>query len=68
MEGGVREVNVRVLERALELLSANGGRFEINQLLFADDTALAADSEEKLCRPVSEFGRVRKKKVESECR
>ena len=25
---------------------ANGGRFEINQLLFADDTALVADSEE----------------------
>ena len=26
----------------------NGGRFEINQLLFADDTALVADSDEKL--------------------
>ena len=25
------------------------GRFEINQLLFTDDTALVADSEEKLC-------------------
>ena len=36
----------------------NGGRFEINQLLFANDTALVADSEEKLCRFVSEFGRV----------
>ena len=31
---------------------------EINQLLFADDTALVADSEEKLCRLVKEFGRV----------
>ena len=40
------------------MLSANGGRFEINQLLFADDTALVADSEEKLCRVVSEFGRM----------
>ena len=40
------------------MLIANGGRFEINQLLFADDTALVADSEEKLCRLVSEFGRV----------
>ena len=39
-------------------LSAIGGRFEINQLLFADDTALVADSEEKLCRLVSEFGRL----------
>ena len=37
----------------MELLSANGGRFEINQLLFADDTELVADSEEKLCRLVS---------------
>ena len=36
----------------------SGGRFEINQLLFADDTAQVADSEEKLCRLVSEFGRV----------
>ena len=42
----------------MELLSANGGRFEINQLLFANDTALVADSEEKLCRLLSEFGRV----------
>ena len=40
------------------MLSANGGRFEINQLLLADDTALVADSEEKLCRLVSGVGRV----------
>ena len=67
MDGVIREVNVRVLGKGLELLSENGGRFEINQQLFADDTALVADSEEKLCRLVSEFGRVRirKKKVES---
>ena len=58
MDGVVREVNVRVLGKGLELLSANGGRFEINHLLFADDTALVADSEDKLCRLVSEFGRV----------
>ena len=44
--------------KGLELLSVNGGRFEINQLLFADDIALVAYSEEKLCRLVSEFGRV----------
>ena len=54
----VREVNVRVLGEGLELLSANGGRFEINQLLIAKYTALAADSEDKLCRLVTEFGRV----------
>ena len=58
MDGVGREVNVRLLGKGLELLSANGGRFEINQLLFADDTALVADSEDKLCRLVSEFGRV----------
>ena len=58
MDGVVRELNVGVLGKWLELLSANGGRFEINQLLFADDTAIVADSEEKLCRLASEFGRV----------
>ena len=51
-------MNVRVLGKGLELLSANGDRFEINQLLFADNSALVADPEEKLCRLVSEFGRV----------
>ena len=45
----------RCLGKVLELLSVNGGRPEINQLLFADDTALVAYSEEKLCRLVSEF-------------
>ena len=45
MDGVVRKVNVRVLGKGLELLSANSGRFDINQLLFADDTALVTDSE-----------------------
>ena len=62
MDGVVREVNVRVLGKVSELLSVNGGRLEINQLLYADDTALVADSEEKLCRLVSEFGRVCKRR------
>ena len=62
MDGVVREVNVMVLGKGLELQSANAGRFEINQLLFADDTALVADSEDKLCRLVSEFGRVCKRR------
>ena len=55
MDGVFREVNVRMHGKGLELLSANGGRFDINQLLFADDTALVADSEQKLCRLVNEF-------------
>ena len=58
MDGVVREVNATVLGQGLKLLSVNGGRFEISQLVFADDTALVAASEEKLCRLVSEFGRV----------
>ena len=70
VDGLVREVNVRVRGKGLELLSANGGRFEINQLLFAYDTALVADFEEKLCRLMSEFGRVckRRKLRVNECK
>ena len=44
-----------VLGKGLELLSANGSRFEIIQLLFSDDTALVSDAEEKLFRLVSEL-------------
>ena len=32
MDGVVPEVNVKVLWKGLELLSANGGRFELNQM------------------------------------
>ena len=46
------------LEMAGVAICVNDGRFEINQLLFADDAALVADSEDKLCRLVSEFGKV----------
>ena len=40
----VREVNVNLFGKGLVLQSANGNRFEINELLFADDTAVVADS------------------------
>ena len=50
-----REANARVLWRGLECLMVNGSRFVINQLVFADDAALVANSEEKLCRLVSEL-------------
>ena len=56
-----QQLNVSLLGKGLELLSANGGKFEINQLLFADETALMADCE-KLCRLVSELGRVCERK------
>ena len=48
-------MNVWVLGKVLELLSKNGGRFEINQLLFADARTVVTDSDEKLCRLVSEL-------------
>ena len=44
--------------KGLQLLDVNDGRFEINQPLFANDTALVADSEQKLRRLVTELGRV----------
>ena len=40
--GVVGEVNVRMLGKGLESLSANGRRFQINQQLFADDTSQVA--------------------------
>ena len=40
IDGVVREVNVRVIGKWLEMLSAYSGWFEINQLLFADNTTL----------------------------
>jgi len=56
MDGVVKEVNARVMSRGAELLEGNGVSWQVSQLLFADDTALVADSEEKLRRLVVEFG------------
>ena len=61
MDGVVREVSAMVLGKWLELPNVKGVRFDINQLLFADDTGLVAGSE-KLCRRVSEFGRVNERR------
>ena len=44
MDGVVREMNARMVEKGLELQSVNRGRFKINQLLFAVETALVANS------------------------
>ena len=49
---GVGDEMQGFLGKGLELLSENGGRYAINQLLFADDTALVADLE-KLCKLVT---------------
>ena len=39
----------------MEWKHENGGKFEINTLLFANYKALVADSKEKLCRLVAKF-------------
>jgi hypothetical protein len=57
IDGVVKEVSARMLGRGLELVDEFGRTYEVNQLLFADDTALVADFEEKLCRLVNEFDR-----------
>ena len=58
MDGVVREVSARVNGEGAKLMNADGREWELWQILFADDTALVADSEEKLQKLVEEFGRV----------
>ena len=58
IDGVVREANALVLGRGLKLVGGNDNDWELNQLLFADDTVMVADSKRKLCQLVTEFGRV----------
>ena len=58
IDGVVREVKARVLGRGLKLVNGNDNGWELNQLLFADDAVVVADSERKLCQLVTEFRRV----------
>ena len=58
----VRESNTRILDRGLSLVNSDDREWKISQLLFADDIALVADSEEKLCPLVKEFGQVCRRK------
>ena len=58
MDGVVREVNMRTLGRGLGMKERNGSEWEVSQLLFADDTAMVASTEERLQRLVEEFGAV----------
>ena len=50
--GVVREVNARALGRGLKLVDGNDNEWELNQLLFADDTVVVADREKAV--PVSD--------------
>ncbi len=47
-DGVVKQVHVRMLGRGLSLVNADGREWSLSQLLFADDTALVADSQERL--------------------
>ena len=55
IDGVVREVNARVLGRGLKLVDGNDNEWELNQLLFVDDTVVVADGERKLYLFVTEF-------------
>ena len=43
-------------------MDVNDKEWNLNQLVFVDDTALVADSEERLKQLVEEFGRVCKRR------
>ena len=47
-----------MLGKGLKLVNGNANEWELNQLLFVDDTVVVADSEKKLCQLVTEFGSV----------
>ena len=55
MDGVVREVNARMLGMGLSLVNSDDREWKINHLLFVNDTALLADSEEKLCQLVEDW-------------
>jgi hypothetical protein len=58
MDAVVREVHMRTQGKGVRM----GDRWEVSQCLFADDTGLMADTEQKLQRLVDEFGVVCKKR------
>ena len=57
MDGVVREAKAEMLERGVKL-RRNGREWEDGQMLFADDTALDANSSEKLRRMIGSFARL----------
>ena len=56
MDGVVREVQAKTLGKGAQFLGDGEEKWEVSQMLFADDTVLVKDSEKKLERLVEEFG------------
>ena len=54
----VWEANAKAEGNGMNLVGVDGRGQELCQVLFADDTALVADSEDMLLKLVEEFGRV----------
>ena len=54
----MREVKARVNNIGVGLVGEDGWMRKVNQLLFADDTVLAAEPEEDLQKQVTEFEKV----------
>ena len=52
IDGVVRKANARALGGGLNLVDGNDSEWGLNQLLFADDTVVVADSEKDV--PVSD--------------
>ena len=62
MDGVVREVKNWVMHRGLPMIGEDGREWQINQILFADDTALVAVTEERLQMLVEAFNTVCKRR------
>jgi hypothetical protein len=58
VDGVVKEVNTRVMERGVALTSDSAGECQLNEILCADDTTSVADEEHKLQNLVGGFDRV----------
>ena len=51
----VRQVNGKEMGRGVKLRDENGGRWEIKEVLYPDDTILVAETREHLQHIVNEF-------------
>ena len=52
LHGDISKVYARILGRSFNLVNVANRKWKLNQVLFADDTALVADSEKQVCQLV----------------